>query len=72
MKIIRPSEVIFADDAGEKAFDALEKGNELRKYLERAIKDIQQNAFCGIQLPKRLFPQETDTDRNLLSERYAV
>jgi len=58
MKIIRPSKVIFADDKIEKEFEKLDESDELKKYLKRAIKDIQINAFCGIQLPKRLIPKE--------------
>jgi len=58
MKLIRASEVRFADDNLEKEFYKLDKNDELRKYLERAIKDIQLNAFCGIQFPKKLIPTE--------------
>ena len=58
MRIIRVSEVIFANDKTETEFYSLDKNDELRKYIERAIRDIQQNAFCGIQIPKRLFPKE--------------
>ena len=58
MRIIKPSEIVFADDRLENEFYKLDEDNELRKYIERAIKDIQINAFCGIQIPKRLFPAE--------------
>ncbi|MBI3032638.1 hypothetical protein HYY69_04130 [Candidatus Woesearchaeota archaeon] len=57
-----PSKVQFADDKIKKAFDDLEKSDnydiELRKYLERAFNDITTNAFCGIQIPKKLIPKE--------------
>ncbi|MBI4651472.1 hypothetical protein HY745_09370, partial [Candidatus Desantisbacteria bacterium] len=33
----------------KKDFNNLDKNDELKKYLDRAIKDIQLNAFCGIQ-----------------------
>lgn len=57
-----PSKIQFADDKVKKAFDELEKcdncDRELRKHLERAFKDITENAFCGIQIPKKLIPKE--------------
>lgn len=58
MRIVRPSEVVFADDNVEKDFLSLSKDNEIRKYIQRAIIDIKQNAFCGIPIPKRLIPKE--------------
>jgi len=56
--MIKPSEVIFADDKVEKAFYSLDKNDEVKKFLSRAIKDIQSNAFCGIRIPKKLIPKE--------------
>ena len=58
MKLIRASEDKFADNNVEKEFYKLGKNDEIRKYIERAIKDIQLNAFCGVQIPKRLIPAE--------------
>ena len=58
MRLIRPSRVVFANDKIEKEFYSLDKDSEVRKYIERAIRDIQLNAFCGIQLPKRRIPKE--------------
>ncbi len=57
MRIIKPSRVIFADDCVEKEFSKLDENNEIKTYIQRAIQDIQRNAFCGIQLPKRLIPK---------------
>ena len=42
----------------EKEFYGLNKEDELRKFIERAVRDIRANAFCGIQIPKRLIPKE--------------
>lgn len=56
--MIKPSEVVFAEDKIEKEFNGLDEKDELKKYIKRAIKDIQENAFCGIQIPKRLIPKE--------------
>jgi len=58
MRILKPSRVVFANDKLEKAFYKLDKNDEIRRYIIRATLDIQKNAFCGIQLPKRLIPQE--------------
>ena len=58
MRIIRPSEVAFADDNVEKEYLELNENSEIKKFIKRAIDDIKKNAFCGIQLPKRLIPKE--------------
>lgn len=58
MRIIKPSKVVFADDKIEKEFYQLDEKNEIKEYIKRAVRDIQNNAFCGIQLPKRLIPKE--------------
>ncbi len=60
MKI--PSKVKFCEDKLQKAFEKLEvsknEEREMYKWLLRAFKDIEENAFCGIQTPKRLIPKE--------------
>ena len=58
MRIIRKSEVVFANDRIEKEFNKLNENDEIKKYIKRAIEDIKQNAFCGIPIPKRLIPRE--------------
>jgi Txe/YoeB family toxin of Txe-Axe toxin-antitoxin module len=58
MRIIRKSEVTFADDRVEKQFESLGDDDEIKNHIKRAIRDIQANAFCGIQLPKKLIPGE--------------
>ena len=58
MRFLKPSEVVFANDKLEKSFNNLKEEDEIKKYIKRAIKDIIQNAYCGIPLPKRLFPKE--------------
>jgi Txe/YoeB family toxin of Txe-Axe toxin-antitoxin module len=56
------SEIKFADEKLKKAFEQLResKGDEKALYgwLVRAFKDIESNAFCGIQIPKKLIPRE--------------
>jgi len=58
MRIIKPSEVVFVDDKIESLFFSLDNDDEIKRFIERAIKDISVNAFCGIQIPKRLFPKD--------------
>ncbi|KKS70041.1 MAG: hypothetical protein UV40_C0007G0017 [Parcubacteria group bacterium GW2011_GWA1_42_7] len=57
-----PSEIRFVDDNLKEAFYRLEKGDEqekeLFKLLNQAMDNIEESAFCGIQIPKRLIPQE--------------
>ena len=50
------SKIRFADENVKKAY--LELDAPLKQHLDRAFEDIQQNAFCGLQIPKRLFPKE--------------
>ena len=57
-----PSDIRFVDENLKKAFYKLETGDkqekELFKLLEQAVTNIEENAFCGIQIPKKLIPQE--------------
>ncbi|MBS3079356.1 hypothetical protein J4218_04495 [Candidatus Pacearchaeota archaeon] len=58
MRILKPSEVVFAEDQIENDFNKLNNKEDIKKGILRAIEDIKQNAFCGIPIPKRLFPKE--------------
>jgi len=57
-----PSKIQFVDEKTKKAFLELEntKGDErqLYEFLGRAFKDIEENCFCGIQIPKKQIPKE--------------
>ncbi|MFH1400408.1 MAG: hypothetical protein ABIH41_02720 [Nanoarchaeota archaeon] len=56
--MIKPSRVVFVSHALEQAFDALPNDDPIRKGIVRAVQDLRVNAFCGIQIPKRLFPKD--------------
>ncbi len=60
MKI--PSTIRFADEDLKKTFYKLEhKGSyekELFKFINQALDNIEDNSFCGIQIPKKLIPKE--------------
>ncbi|MBT3297500.1 type II toxin-antitoxin system RelE/ParE family toxin [archaeon] len=52
----------FADDKIKEAFYKLETGDdqerELFKLINQAMDNLEENAFCGIQIPKKLIPKE--------------
>lgn len=51
------SKIKFVNAKIEKAFNELTKNDpDLYKFIFRAFRDIENNAFCGIQIPKRLIP----------------
>ena len=58
----KKSEIHFVDEGLKQAFEELANGNseekKLYEWLARAFSDIQQNVFCGIQIPKKLIPRE--------------
>ena len=56
------SRIFFADENIKKGFEELKNGKseekELFDNLEQAFKNLKENAFSGIQIPKRLIPKE--------------
>jgi len=50
-------EVQFANEKVLKAYHEL-NDKDLKRFIDRAIEDIKENPFCGIQMPKRLIPKE--------------
>ena len=53
------SKIKFADEKVKKAFEKLEKrNNKMYTFILRAFEDIEENVFCGIQIPKKLIPKE--------------
>ncbi len=56
--MIKPSKVVFISDELEKSFNQLRDEDSIKKGIIKAIKDLKENAFSGIQIPKRLFPKE--------------
>ncbi len=51
------SEIVFGDEKLRKEFRKIDD-LELKKHLEIAFKNLKENAFCGIQIPKHLIPKE--------------
>ncbi len=56
------SRVVFADsrlkDAFEKLKDSKTEHKKLYDWLVRAFEDLEEDAFCGIQIPKKQIPKE--------------
>jgi Txe/YoeB family toxin of Txe-Axe toxin-antitoxin module len=54
--------IFFADEKVKKAFERLKdsttEDKQLYKFIVRALEDIEKDAFCGIQIQKRLIPKE--------------
>lgn len=58
----KPSVIRFAEPRLKKALDDLKgsttEDQSLHKFINRALDDLEENAFCGIQIPKRQIPKE--------------
>lgn len=56
------SNIRFGDENIKKAYQELDSARfqekQLKDWLDRALADLEKNAFCGIQIPKRLIPKE--------------
>jgi Txe/YoeB family toxin of Txe-Axe toxin-antitoxin module len=57
-----PSDIRFADKNIQDALYKLENGDDsekqLYKFINQGLDNIEENAFCGIQIPKKLIPKE--------------
>jgi len=56
--MIKPSKVKFISEKLQNNFNSLSDDDPIKKSIKRAIKDLQDNAFFGIQFPKKLIPKE--------------
>ena len=53
------SEIVFGDERLEKQFKDLKKLKEdsLYNQLIKAFENLEEDVFCGTQIPKRLWPK---------------
>ena len=55
------SDIKFADEKVQKNFEELKssrtENKKLYKWICRAFEDLEENAFCGIQISKKLIPE---------------
>jgi len=56
------SEIKFADEKVKESFEKLKcsktEDKMLYKWICRAFEDLEENAFCGIRIQKKLIPKE--------------
>lgn len=53
------SNIQFVNEKVKKAFEKLKvEDPKMHDFIARAFEDIENNAFCGIQIPKKLIPKE--------------
>jgi len=54
--------IFFADEKLKKAYEDLVtsvvEDIKLHKWITRALKDIKEDCFCGIQIPKKQIPRD--------------
>jgi len=62
---MKPEKVVFVDDELEKSFNSLNENDPIKKSLSRAIKNIQEDAFCGRNVKKELIP-------NKIIQKYSI
>lgn len=55
--MIRSSKVTFLNKDLEKKILLMNESNPIRKAVSRAVSDLRENAFSGIQIPKKLIPK---------------
>ena len=55
------SEIKFAEAKIKESLNELKdsktENKELYKWINRALDDLEENAFCGIRIPKKLIPK---------------
>jgi len=60
--MILPSETRFIDNTLKEVFYKLKEGDtsekELFRFINQAMNNIEINAFCGVQIPKKQIPKE--------------
>ncbi len=56
--MIKPSKVVFISDELENDFNSMSDEDPTKKGIIKAIRDLREDAFSGIQIPKRLIPKE--------------
>jgi len=55
------SKIKYAEEKVKKSLEELKNSRtedqKLYKWINRAMDDLEENAFCGIQIPKKLIPK---------------
>lgn len=58
LDMIKPSKVKFISQELEDDFNSLKADDLIKKAMIRAIRDLEQNAFSGTHVQRRLWPKE--------------
>jgi Txe/YoeB family toxin of Txe-Axe toxin-antitoxin module len=60
--IIMKCRVFFADEKISESYESLKdsktEDRKLHEWISRALKDIKEDCFCGIQIPKKQIPKD--------------
>ncbi|MFH0711791.1 MAG: hypothetical protein V1889_01665 [archaeon] len=56
--MVKPSDVKFISMELKNNFDSMDDDDPVKKAIVRAMKNLSDNAFSGVQIPKRLFPED--------------
>ena len=63
------SKVVFGNERIKKAYEKLKTSKTedklLFKWINRAIADLKENVFCGIQISKKLIPKNYITKHRI-------
>jgi Txe/YoeB family toxin of Txe-Axe toxin-antitoxin module len=51
------SKIVFGDEKLQKEFEKI-KDPRLKNQIEKALESLEEDAFSGIQIPKKLIPKE--------------
>ena len=62
---MKAEKVVFVDNSLEEAFRNLSEKDSIKKALKKAIKNIQEDVFCGRNVKKKLIPRK-------LIEKYKI
>lgn len=53
------SKIQFINEKVKEAFEKLKiEDPKMYDFVSRAFEDIENNVFCGVQIPKNLIPKE--------------
>ena len=62
---MKSNKVVFIDNSLEKSFEQLLDTDPIKKGMKRAFHNIEENAFCGRNVKKKLIPRK-------LIEKYKI
>jgi len=55
---MKPEKVVFIDENLEKDFNKLDRDDPIKKSLIKAIRDLNEDAFSGRNVKKKLIPKD--------------